>query len=53
MSNELKDIACKLCPYDTLSEGWAIVSAEKLTDGNWRLEIQRVAKEENREAEEK
>lgn len=40
MSNELKDIANKLCPYDSISDGWSIISAEKLAGGNWKLEIQ-------------
>ena len=40
MDNELKDIANKLCPYDSISDGWSIISAEKLQGGNWKLEIQ-------------
>lgn len=39
MSNELKDIANKLCPYDTLDDGWLIVSAAKQPNGHWTLEI--------------
>lgn len=39
MSNELKDIATKLCPYDSISDGWVIVSAEKRNDGMWNLVI--------------
>ena len=51
MSNELKDIANKLCPYDSISDGWAIISAEKLAGGNWRLEIQPHLVETKEEAE--
>lgn len=40
MSNELKDIANKLCPYDSISDGWVITSAEKLKGGGWRLELE-------------
>lgn len=51
MSNELKDIASKLCPYDSLSDGWAIVSAAKQPDGTWNLVIKaHVVEDEEKEA---
>lgn len=54
MGNELKDIANKLCPYDSLNDGWSIISAEKLTNGNWNLQIEphRVENEKPEEANE-
>ena len=49
MSNELKDIANKLCPYDSLSDGWSIVSATKRNDGTWSLVIEAHVVEEKDE----
>lgn len=39
MSNELKDIASKLCPYEFMNDGWVIVNAAKQDDGSWTLVI--------------
>lgn len=47
MGNELKDIANKLCPYDTLMEGWAIISALKRPDGTWSLVVKPIKTEES------
>ena len=44
MSNDLKDIANRLCPYD--QGGWQVLSAEKLANGNWKLEIQPMSRKE-------
>lgn len=51
MGNELKDIANKLCPYDSLSDGWEILSADKMAGGHWKLEIQPHLVETKAEAE--
>ena len=50
MINELKDIATKLCPYDSISDGWSIVSAEKQPDGSWTLVIKPHVVDEETEA---
>ena len=39
MSNELRDIANRLCQYDTIADGWEIINAVKRQDGAWDLTI--------------
>lgn len=39
MSNELRDIANRLCQYDTIADGWEIITAVKRQDGAWDLTI--------------
>ena len=42
MSNELKDIAQRLNPYN--DDGWQIETAEKRADGGWNLVIHPMVK---------
>lgn len=39
MINELKDIANRLCQYDSIDDGWAILEAHRHPDGTWNLAI--------------
>lgn len=39
MINELKDIANRLCQYDSIKDGWAILEAHRHPDGTWSLTI--------------
>lgn len=39
MSNELKDIVNRLNQYDSINDGWEVISAERTEGGTWRLEI--------------
>lgn len=39
MSNELKDIVNRLNQYDSINDGWEVISAERMEGGTWRLEI--------------
>ena len=50
MVNELRDIANRLCQYDTLADGWLIVSAVKQADGSWDLKIKPFVEDEEKEA---
>lgn len=42
MSNELRDIANRLCQYDTVADGFEIIQAVKRSDGAWDLTIRAI-----------
>ena len=50
MVNELRDIANRLCKFDTIEDGWQIVSAIKQSDGTWDLVIKPFEESEEKEA---
>lgn len=50
MSNELKDLANRLCKYDSIADGWQIVSAVKQADGSWDLKVIPCEEDEDKEA---
>lgn len=51
MSNELRDIANRLCQYDTVADGYEIITAVKRNDGAWDLTIRAMAiKDKKQEA---
>lgn len=49
MSNELRDIANRLCQYDTVADGFEIITAVKRSDGAWDLTIRAMAIEDEKQ----
>jgi len=49
MGNELKDIVIRLNQYDSINDGWEVISAERTEGGTWRLEIKSLVVEKEAE----